>query len=203
MMFAIQDNDTAGELIGEANREMLENDGREEIHAADEYHEEYGLLEDTNLWVLLGFIAIIVIILSQGVGKKLSGFVAGRATLIQQQLDEARSLREDAQRILADYQKRQREAETEAEDIISQAKADAKAMVAETRRKIDDQTARRTEAAQDRIARAEAQAVAAVRAQTADLAVDAAREIIKARTDGAAQRSLLDRSIKDIRGKLN
>jgi F-type H+-transporting ATPase subunit b len=194
MMFAIQD---------EYGREAVQ-EGYVEV-PAEEYHgDDHGsILEDTNLWVLVGFVIVILVFASQGVGKKLGGFLTSRASLIQNQLDEARSLREDAQRILADYQKRQREAETEAEEIIAQAKADAKAMSAEARQKIDDQTHRRTKAAQDRIARAEAQAVAAVRAQTADLAVEAARDIIKARTDGAAQRSLLDRSIGNIRGKLN
>lgn len=161
------------------------------------------ILEDTNLWVLVGFIIVIGIFLSQGVGKKLSSFLQGRAKTIEDQLDEARDLREEAQKLLADYQKRQREAETEAENIVAQAKADAKAMTAEAKKKLEEQVARRTQAAHDRIARAEAQALAEVRAQTADLAISAAREIIKARTDGAAHRGLLDRAISDIRGKLN
>lgn len=166
-------------------------------------YESYSLLKDTSTWVLLGFLIVIGIFVWQGVFKKLGGFLSGRAKLIQDQLDEARSMREEAQRLLADYQKRQREAETEADDIIAQAKADAKAMSAEAKTKLEEQVARRTQAAHDRIARAEAQALAEVRAQTADLAVDAAREIIKARTDGSAQKALLDRAIADIRGKLN
>ena len=166
-------------------------------------YEKPSLLEDTSLWVLVGFIVVIAIFVRQGVGKMLSGFVEGRAKEIESSLDQARNLREEAQKLLADYQKRQREAEGEAETIVAQAKADAKAMTAEAKAKLDDQVARRTAAARDRIERAEAQALAEVRAQTADLAIDAAREIIKSRTDGAAQKHLLDRALADVRGKLN
>ncbi|MEO1042924.1 MAG: F0F1 ATP synthase subunit B [Pseudomonadota bacterium] len=161
------------------------------------------ILLDTNLWVLVGFVIVVAILVSQGVGKTIGSAVSNRAKTIQEQLDEARSLREDAQKLLADYQKRQRDAESEAEAIIAQAKADAKAMTADAKAKMEEQVARRTEAAQERIARAEAQALAEVRAQTGDLAIEAARGIIKARTDASAQKALLDRAITDIRGKLN
>ncbi|MEO1656358.1 MAG: F0F1 ATP synthase subunit B [Pseudomonadota bacterium] len=161
------------------------------------------ILLDTNLWVLVGFIIVVGILASQGVGKTVSNALSSRAKTIQDQLDEARTLREDAQKLLADYQKRQRDAEAEAEGIVAQAKADAKAMAAEAKVKMEEQVARRTEAAQERIARAEAQALAEVRAQTADLAIEAARGIIQARTDASAQKGLLDRAITDIRGKLN
>jgi F-type H+-transporting ATPase subunit b len=203
MMFFIQD-DHGGGVIDDVRDEMTADDGTV-LDPGAEVHSEayYSPLEDTNLWVLVGFLIVIGILISQGVGKKIGGFLSGRARLIEEQLDDARNMREEAQRLLADYQKRQREAEGEAEDIITRAREDAKAMSLESRRKIEEQTTRRTQAAHDRIARAEAQALAEVRAQTADLAVDAAREIVKARTDGSAQKALLDRSIADLRGKLN
>lgn len=171
--------------------------------AAGEGAEVGSLMEDSSVWVLVGFIIVVGILLSQGVIRRLRTFLDGRANQIEQQLDEARNIREEAQKILADYQKRQREAEGEAESIIALAKADAKAMKSEAKAKLDEQVARRTQAAHERIARAEAQALAEVRAQTADLSIAAAREIIKSRTDGAAQKHLLDRAIADIRGKLN
>ena len=178
--------------------------GKEHKEYSHETHDDVGpLLHDATFWVFVGFLIVVGILIWQGVGKRVSGFLGARASLISTQLDEARSIREEAQRLLADYQKRQREAEGEAESIIALAKADAKAMTAEARAKLEDQVIRRTKAAQERIARAEAQALAEVRAQTADLAIAAAREIIKSRTDGAAQKHLLDRAIADVRGKLN
>ncbi|NNU17593.1 F0F1 ATP synthase subunit B [Parvularcula sp. ZS-1/3] len=200
-MFFIEGQDT--DLIDETEAQLSEDLGAKEATYGEAYDGDKSILEDTNLWVLIGFIAVIGLFVWQGVFKKLGTFLDGRAKTIQDQLDEARSLREEAQKLLADYQKRQREAETEAEGIIAQAKADAKTMQKDAKAKLEEQVARRTQAAHDRIARAEAQALADVRAQTADLAVDAAREIIKARTDGSAQKALLDRAIGDIRGKLN
>lgn len=202
MSYYILDDD---DILRETNEELIEDDGSREAYedAPDYPGESNTLLEDSNLWVLVGFLIVIAILASQGVFKKLGGALSSRADKIRSQLDEARSLREEAQRLLADYQKRQREAEGEAEEIIAQAKNDAKLMASEARTKIEEQVARRTKAAHDRIDRAEAQALADVRAQTADLAVDAARRIIQARTDSSAQKALLDRSIAGLRGKLN
>ncbi|MEM6650804.1 MAG: F0F1 ATP synthase subunit B, partial [Pseudomonadota bacterium] len=143
------------------------------------------------------------ILLWQNVPKLIGGMLSKRADDVRTQLDEARTLREEAQRLLADYQKRQREAEDEAKSIIDQAKEDAKIMANDARTKLDEQLTRRRKAVEERIARAEAQAIAEMQGQTADLAIAAAREIITGRVDDRAQAALLDKSIADIRGKLN
>lgn len=162
-----------------------------------------GILADTNLWVLIAFLIVVGIFVMAGIPAKAAEFFRTRADGVRTSLDNARSVREDAQRLLADYQKRQREAESEAEAIIDQAKADAKSVAAEMRTKLDEQIARRKKAAEERIARAEAQAVAAMRGQTADLAIAAASHIVADRVDDKAQSALLDRSISDLRGLLN
>lgn len=185
--------DTHGETLAE---EILEADH------VDVHHDE-GLLMDTNLWVLVGFLIVVGIALWQGVPKIIGGMLNKRSDEIRGQLDEARSLREEAQKLLADYQKRQREAEDEAAAIIEQAKDDAKNMASEARAKLDEQLARRRKAAEDRIARAEAQALNEMRSKTADLAVAAAREIIAGRVDDRAQGALIDKAIADVRGRLN
>ena len=161
------------------------------------------LIEDTNLWVLVAFLIVMGIALWAGVPKIVAGMLQKRAHEVRTQLDEAKSIKEEAQRLLADYQKRQREAEDEAKSIIEQAKADAKILSQEARAKLDEQLARRKKAAEDRIARAEAQAIAEMRSKTADLAVAAAREIISGRVDDKAQSALIDKSIADVRGRLN
>ncbi|WOI52840.1 F0F1 ATP synthase subunit B [Parvularcula sp. LCG005] len=196
--FFVQDddhNDTYGELTGGQSV-------AEEI--IDVPADEYGsILMDSNLWVLIGFLIVIGIMQWQKVPSMLGGMLKRRATEISDQLDEARSLREEAQKLLADYQKRQREAEDEAASIIEQAKEDAKNMAKEARAKLDEQLTRRKKAATDRIARAEAQAINEMRAKTADLAIAAAREIIASRVDERAQTALIDKSIADVRGRLN
>ena len=95
------------------------------------------------------------------------------------------------------------EAETEAAAIIEQAKKDAKQMAIEARDKINAQMERRTKAAEEKIARAEAQALSEVRGKAADVAISAARGIIRERMDSGAQNAFIDKSIADLRGKLN
>ncbi|RFB04886.1 F0F1 ATP synthase subunit B family protein [Parvularcula marina] len=172
-------------------------------HEDDPAAHDVPLLEDTSLWVLVAFLIVVGIALYAGVPKIVGGMFKKRADGVREQLDEARSLREEAQRMLADFQKRQREAEAEAEGIIDQAKRDAKIMAQEARTKMDEQLARRRKAAEERIARAEAQAISEIRGKTADLAVAAASSIIKDRMDTSAQSALIDKAIADVGNRLN
>ena len=159
--------------------------------------------QDTSWWVLLPFLAVIALLWRLGVHKTVAKSLDERAKGIESELDAARSLREEAQDLLAKYQTRQREAETEAQGIIEQAKKDAKRMAEEMREKLDEQLQRRVAAAEQKIARAEAQAIAEVRSQTADVAVKAAEDIVRSRVDGQAQGALVDKAISDVRSRLN
>ena len=138
-----------------------------------------------------------------GLHKMILGGLDKRGQRIADELDQARKLREEAQELLAQYQRRQREAEEEAKGIIDQAKKDAQRLAAESREKIAEQIERRSKAAEEKIARAEAQAIAEVRGQAADLAVDTAREIIRKRMDQGAQTALVEKSISELRAKMN
>jgi len=170
--------------------------------AADEAHAT-PFWADTAFWVMVGFAIVIGLFVYMGVHKIMAKGLDERAQKIADELDSARRMREEAQELLAQYQRRQREAEDEAQGIIDQAKKDATRMAEETREKINDQIARRAKAAEDKIARAEAQALAEVRQQTADLAIDTAREIIKSRVDQGAQSALIERAIDELRTKLH
>ncbi len=170
--------------------------------AADDAH-ALAWWEDTAIWVSLGFIVVVGLFAYLGVHKTVGKALDERAQKIADELDAARRMREEAQELLAQYQRRQREAEDEAQGIIDQAKKDAARMGQEMRDKIKDQIARRAKAAEEKIARAEAQAVAEVRGQTADLAVDTAREIIKTRVDQGAQSALIEKAIDELRTKLH
>lgn len=161
-----------------------------------------GLLQDTSFWVLVAFLIVIGIFWKVGLHKTIASGLDKRAQKIADELDHARKLREEAQEILAQYQRRQREAENEAKGIIEQARKDAQRLAAETREKINDQLERRAKAAEEKIVRAEAQAIAEVRSQTADLAIAAARKIISERMDQGAQSALVEKAIGDLRGRL-
>ncbi|MEO1137661.1 MAG: F0F1 ATP synthase subunit B [Pseudomonadota bacterium] len=162
-----------------------------------------GILQDTALYVLIAFVIVIALLARFGVHKTVITGLDKRAQKIADELNEARKLREEAQELLASYQRRQREAEEEAAGIIEQARKDAERMTVEARKKIEDQTDRRIKAAEDKIARAEEQALSEVRAQTADLAVEAARVIIRDRMDAGAQGPFIDKAIAGLRDKLN
>ncbi|HRN85505.1 MAG TPA: F0F1 ATP synthase subunit B, partial [Hyphomicrobium sp.] len=108
-----------------------------------------------------------------------------------------------AQELLADYQRKAREAEDEAKSIVEQARREAEMLAAETRKQLAEQVERRTKAAEDKIARAEAQAVSDVRAAAVDLAVAASERILKSKISGDAAASLTDSAIRDLKAKLN
>ena len=175
----------------------------EEVHGAAAEHAKVGLLQDTSFWVLVAFLIVVGIFAKAGVHKMITGGLDKRAQTIADELNEARKIREEAQELLASYQRRQREAEEEAAGIIEQAKKDAKRLTEEARIKIAEQTERRSKAAEEKIARAEAQALSEVRGQTADLAIDAAREIIRDRMDSGAQTAFVEKAISGLRNKLN
>ncbi len=163
----------------------------------------YALWQDVSFWVLVAFVIVIGILWRAGAHKTIVGGLDKRAQRIADELDQARKLREEAQELLAQYQRRQRDAEEEAKGIIEQAKKDAQRLAHESREKIAEQIERRARAAEEKIARAEEQAIAEVRAQAADLAVETAREIIRGRMDKGAQSALVEKSISELREKLN
>ena len=161
------------------------------------------MLSSLDFWVAVSFVGFIALIVYFKVPGKVTGALDDRAEAIRKELDEARRLREDAQAILADYQRKQRDAEREAESIIKQAKAEAKMMAEETRASLKDQLERRTELAQDKIARAEAQALNEVRTAAIDVAIAASERIIGDKLTPKAADKLIADSIGDLKTKLN
>jgi F-type H+-transporting ATPase subunit b len=154
-------------------------------------------------WVLVAFLAFVAIVLYYGVPSAIGKMLDDRADGIRKELDEARKLREDAQALLADYQRKSREAETEAQTIIDQAKREAEALAADSRKALVESLERRSKIAEEKIARAETQALSEVRAAAVEAAVTAAQELLKTRAAGAVGEALISQSIVDLRGKLN
>lgn len=161
------------------------------------------LLQDTSFWVSLGFLAVVALFAYMGVHTSITGSLDARARRISDELDEARRLREDAQELLAQYQRRQREAEDEAQAIVEQAKRDAKRLAASMRERINEQIDRREKSAEEKIARVEAQAIAEIRGQTVDAAISATQLIIRDRMDQSAQSALAEKALDDLKARLN
>jgi F-type H+-transporting ATPase subunit b len=160
-------------------------------------------IHNPEYWVLVAFLIFCAMIWKAGVPAQIGKALDGRAEAIRNELDEARRLREEAQALLADYQKKQREAESEAKAIIDNAKREAESLAADTRKSMAEQLERRTKLAEEKIARAEAQAIAEVRSLAVDSALAASAKILTGKASGATASSLIDASIADLKTKLN
>ena len=152
------------------------------------------LLHEAEFWVLVAAV-IFVIVVFKPASRALTGGLDARASRIRGELDEARRLREEAERLVADYKARQQAASAEAEAIIAQAKAEAERVAAQSARDLELALERRQRMAEDRIAQAEAKALDEVRAVAIDVAIAAAREVITAQIDGSRGSALIDDAI--------
>jgi F-type H+-transporting ATPase subunit b len=161
------------------------------------------LLRDPETWVAIAFVIFLGVLAYLGVHKMIMKSLDDRAERIKAELDEARRLKDEAAELLAEYQRKRQAAETEAEDIIEGAKAEAERLATEAKGRIEDFVARRTAMAETKIAQAEAQATADVRSAAADAAVAAAEKILSAETKGKLAAELIAKGIDDVRKKLN
>lgn len=161
------------------------------------------MMQTAEFWVLIAFIIFVGLAIYFGIHKTIIRALDARSKRISDDLDEARRLREEAKRVLADYERKRREAEGEADAIIASAKADAERVAQEAKAKAEDFVARRTRMAEAKIAQAEVQAIAEVRAVAADAATAAAGTILKARSAGAAGDGLIERGLSEVRTKLH
>jgi F-type H+-transporting ATPase subunit b len=155
------------------------------------------LLADPEFWVLIA-VVIFVIAVWKPAGRALGGMLDSRATRIAGELDEARRLRDEAEQLLAEYQKKQREAEGDAQAIITHAKEEADLIAQQSARDLQQALERRTRLAEERIAQAEAKAVDEIRAAAVDVAIAAAREVIVSELDQTRAAALLDSAITSL-----
>ena len=158
---------------------------------------------EAETWVALAFLAFLGVLIYFRVHKLMLASIDERRDRIKAELDEARRLREEAQSLLAEYQGKRRDAEREADGIIEGAKAEAERVAAEARAKAEEFLVRRTRMADSKIAQAEVQAVADVRAAAAEAAVAAAEQILRGTVRGPVADELLVKGIENVRDELN
>ena len=161
------------------------------------------MLATPEFWVLVSFVLFIGLIVYLGVPGKVAAMLDERAARIARELEQARKLREEAQGLLADYERKRRDAEKEAEAIVAQAREEAEAFAVETRQKLTETIERRGRMAEEKIAQAEAQAVKEVRAAAAELAIAAATRIIADEVQGARADQLVEASIANLKDRLH
>ncbi len=158
---------------------------------------------EAPFWALVSLIIFLGIVVYLKVPGQLTSSLDKRAQGIRDELDQARKLREEAQALLAEYQRKAREAEAEAEEIIDQAKREAEALAGEAQKRMEEYVVSRTRMAEQKIAQAEAQAIQEVRALSADVAVAAAETILAGQVKGEAGAALIDEAIGEVKAKLN
>jgi F-type H+-transporting ATPase subunit b len=161
------------------------------------------MLLEAEFWVAVAFIIFCVILVYVKVDKYLLDTIDERRNRIKAELDDARRLKEEAEKLLAEYRRKQGEAEQEAQEIIEGAKAEAERLAIEAKAKIEEFVARRTKMAETKITQAEAQAVADVRAAAAEAAVAAAERILTRTAKGKVAEDLLEEGIEDVKKKFN
>ena len=158
---------------------------------------------DATFFALVALILFFGVIAYFKIPAVITKNLDDRADKIRDELNEARRLREEAQSLLADYQRKRREAEGEADAIIADAKEEAERLTAETNAALAEMIERRTKAAESKIAQAESQAISEVRARAADVAVSAAERILSSKVSGSVADGLLTKSIEDVKARLN
>ena len=161
------------------------------------------MLHEAETWVAIAFVVFIALLVYLGVHNKITEALDHRRDRIKADLDEARRLKEEAMALLAQYQRKRQEAENEAQSIVTEAKAEAERLVAEAKVKAEEFVTRRTKLAEQKIAQAEAQAVAEVRSAAAEAAVAAAEKILTAEAKGPLANELVAKGVEDVRKKLN
>src|SRR6201988_2376934 len=154
-------------------------------------------------WVAIAFIILMGVFAWLGVHRTVLTALDHRAQRIKAELDDARRLKAEAAKLLADYQARRASAEREAQEIVTNARAEAERVAAEAKTRMEDFVARRTKTAENKIALAEAQALADVRAAAAEAAVAAASTVLSKSGKGSVADDLLTKGIAEVKAKLN
>jgi len=160
-------------------------------------------LKDTNIVVAIAFLIFIGILLYVGVPKIISKVLDDRADKIKDEIDEARELREEAQTLLASFERKQKEVQAQADKIVANAKEEANAAAAKAQDDLKTSIARRMAAAEDQIASAEASAVQEVRDNAVTIAIAAAQDVISKNLAAKDQGSLIDDAIAEVGKKLH
>lgn len=156
-----------------------------------------------EFWVAVAFVLLMGVFGYFGVHRTILQALDTRRDRIKKELDDARRLKEEAVKLVAEYRARRASAEREAQEIITSAKAEAERIAAEAKMKMEEFVARRTKTAESKIAQAESQAIADVRAAAAEAAVTAASSIMTQSVKGSVADGLIAKGIQDVRSKLN
>lgn len=158
---------------------------------------------DATFFAFVGLILFLALIVYLKVPGMVTKSLDERAVLIRDELAQAKRLREEAQHLLAEYQRKRKEAEADAASIVAAAEREAAMLSAEARQKTEEFVARRTALSEQKISQAEAEAVNAVRAAAVDLAIAASEQILVKKADAEVQQALFKNALGEVKARLN
>ena len=158
---------------------------------------------DATFFATVGLFLFFVLITFLKVPGKMGKALDQRAEKISEELAEAKRLREEAQHLLAEYQRKRKEAEAEAAGIVAAAEREAAALTAEARQKTEEFVARRNALTEQKIKQAETEAVNAVRSAAVDLAIAAAEKVLAGKSDASVQGALFQNAVGEVKARLN
>ena len=158
---------------------------------------------DATFFAFVGLVLFLALIAYLKVPGMMAKSLDERADNIRKELEEAKRLREEAQALLAEYQRKRKEAEAEAAHIVASAEREAVALTEEARQKTEEFVARRNALSEQKIKQAEADAIGAVRAAAVDLAIAAAERVIANKADTSTQDALFKDALGQVQSRLN
>ena len=159
------------------------------------------MLQDPTFWVAVAFVIFVIAVFKPIKGALIGGLDA-KIEEIRREVDEAEKLREEAQSLLANYQRQQRQAMQDAENIVARAKEEAGRHRAEADEAMKEMVRRQEEQAREKIAQAEAAAIQEVKSMAVDLAMAASEKLLADKLVGDEGSRLIDKSISEIPQKL-
>lgn len=160
------------------------------------------LAHDTGLWVAISFVLFAVVAYRLGKNSVLT-MLDERINAVRQEIQTAESLRTEAQALLAEYQRKQQDAEKEAAEIIRHAEVNAERIRQEAEAALAETMNRREDQLAERLARLEKNAIAEIQSHAAELAVKATLEIILKTLDEKTNKNLIDESVRNLPKHLN
>ena len=158
---------------------------------------------DSTLVVAIALVLFLALLAYLGVHKLVGGKLDERAQGIRNELDEARKLREEAQELFAEFERKQKEVEGQAAEIVEHAKAEAEAAAVRAKDEIAGSIERRLRAADDQIALAEANAIKEVKDRAVSVAIAAAQEVLTSNLDDSKAENLVEGAIREVGAKLH
>ena len=158
---------------------------------------------DATFFAFVGLVIFLALVVYLKVPGMVAKSLDARADQIRNDLSEAKRLREEAQHLLAEYQRKRKEAEADAAKIVAAAEREAEMIAAEAKQKTEEFVARRNALSEQKIKQAETDAVNAVRSAAVDLAIAAAEKVLASRADATVQADLFSQAVGEVKTRLN